>query len=218
MAQYSPAQLLINGGFESGNFAGWTLFNTVGSETCYGLEEGGTVVTQVVSFDTAGAGAPSNSAEFEVGETSGIIGGGGLGQGAGIYQDVTLEAGEVNISLAIGATSSGENYDAGTFELLLDGNVLACNELGMISAGQTIRSTLGYRGDVTAGMHQFAIDMRRGYGTDSSTPFQYLANIQMSETPVPEPSVFWILAFGVVGWRPVFFRGWSKKEADFRDF
>src|SRR5262249_55483635 len=81
---------LVNGGFETGDLTGWTLFNTA---------LGGTALADVVSFDTAHTGAPSQSARFEVGETSGGIGGGGLGQGAGIFQDVSLLAGQLNIAL-----------------------------------------------------------------------------------------------------------------------
>ena len=188
---------LINGNFETGDFTGWTEFNTVGGSTPYGQEAGGTSAYQVVSFDTAGTGTPSDSAEFEVGEVSGVVGGGGLGQGAGIYQYVPLNAGQLNISLDIAATSPGNNADAGTFELLLDGVVVASNPLGGIGFNQTIRSTLGYSGVITAGPHQIAIDMRRGYGTEGGdTPYEYLDNIVLSGTAVPEPCTISLLGFG----------------------
>jgi hypothetical protein len=53
MAGATRAQL-VNGNFETGDLTGWTLFNTVGSGTPYGTEQGGTAVAQAVPFDTAG--------------------------------------------------------------------------------------------------------------------------------------------------------------------
>ena len=189
MAVAAPAQL-INGNFETGDFTGWTEFNT---------SAGGTSVFQVAQFDTAGTGTPSYAAEFEVGEVSGGIGGGGLGQGAGIYQNVSLTAGLLNLSLDIAATSPGNNADAGTFQLLLDGNVVASQPMGPISFNQTIRSTLDYSGNVTAGTHQIAIDIRRGYGTESpDTPFEYLDNVTLGGTAAPEPSAALLFAIGGV--------------------
>jgi len=197
MVETTQAQL-INGNFETGDFTGWTEFNTVGGSTPYGQEAGGTALYQVVPFDTAGTGSPSYSAEFEVGEVSGVIGGGGLGQGAGIYQYVPLNAGQLNISLEIAALSPSNNGDAGTFELLLDGNVVASNPLGGIDYNQTIRSTLSYSGVISAGTHQIAIDIRRGGGTEyPDTPFEYLDNIVLSGTAVPEPAAALFMAVGL---------------------
>lgn len=206
MAETTPAQL-INGNFETGDLTGWTLFNTVGSNTPYGLERGGTALAQAVSFDTVGTGVPSYGAEFEVGETAGVVGGGGLGQGAGIYQYVPLNAGQLNISVDIAATSPGNNADAGTFELLLDGNLIASDALNSISVSQTFRSTLSYSGTVAAGTHQIAIDMRRGYGMGyGNTPYQFLDNVVLTGTAVPEPAetlfLFLGLAMIAVGIRP----------------
>jgi hypothetical protein len=187
----APAQL-VNGNFAAGDFTGWTLFNT---------QHGGSAITpQVVQFDTAGTGAPVNSAEFEAGETSGTIGGGGLGQGAGLYQYVALGAGQLDISLDIAAFDMSDlnnvaNADAGTFELLLDGNLVASHAFGSISLSQTERSALSYSGMVAAGTHEILIDMRRGYGTlGGDTPYQYLANVSLSVTPAPEPGVLGLLA------------------------
>lgn len=220
MAGTARAQILINGNFETGDFTGWTEFNTVGGSTPYGQEAGGTSVYQVVQFDTAGTGTPSYAAEFEVGEVSGVIGGGGLGQGAGIYQDVTLNAGTLNISLDIAATSPANSADAGTFQLLLDGNVVASEDLGGIDVGQVIRSTLDYSGNITSGTHQIAIDMRIGYGTEyGDTPFQYLDNVTLSGTAVPEPNAALLFALGgfiVIPIRAIAKRRAAKSNCNFQ--
>ncbi len=195
MARTARAQQLHNGNFETGDFSGWTEFNTVGGSTPFGQEAGGTALYQVGAFDTAGTGTPSYAAEFEVGEVSGVIGGGGSGQGAGIYQNVLLRSGQLNIFLDIAATSGGNNADAGTFELLLDGNVVASDPMGGIGFNQTIRSTLDYSGNITAGTHQIAVDIRRGYGT-GSTPVEYLDNITLGGTAVPEPNAALLFTLG----------------------
>jgi hypothetical protein len=193
-APSSQAQL-INGNFETGDLSGWTLYNTSGPGSPFGDGQGGTAVAQAVLFDTAGPGIFSLSAQFEVGETAGPIGGGGLGQGAGIYQNVLLNAGQLNIALNIAASSSGNNGDAGTFRLLLDGNVVSSNAFGGINFGQTLRSTLSYAGAVAAGTHAIAVEMRRGgeIGT-GNTPYQYLDDITIAGTAVPEPTTV-ILTF-----------------------
>jgi hypothetical protein len=180
---------LINGNFATGDFTGWTLINT---------SNGGSALTQVTLFDTAGTGVPTYSAEFEAGEVSGGEGGGGLGQGAGISQDVLLGAGQLGISLDIAATTPGNNADAGTFELFLDGKVVASHAFGGISVGQTLRSTLDYTGTITAGTHDIAIEILRGYGAEyPDTPFEYLANAELSGSAVPEPSAAALAAFGL---------------------
>jgi hypothetical protein len=180
---------LINGNFATGDFTGWTLINTA---------NGGSALTQVTLFDTAGTGVPTYSAEFEAGEVSGGEGGGGLGQGAGISQDVLLGAGQLGISLDIAATTPGNNADAGTFELFLDGIVVASHAFGGINVGQTLRSTLNYTGTITAGTHDIAIEILRGYGAEyPDTPFEYIANVELSGSAVPEPAGASLAALGL---------------------
>ena len=115
--------------------------------------------------------------------------------------------GQLTISLDIAAQDTyaqgnpQDNADAGAFELLLDGSVAANNALGGIFRLQTIRSTLTYSGPVEAGTHEIATDMRRGWGTDgtvSPTPYQYLDNIELLVTPVPEPSSTLVAALGLI--------------------
>lgn len=181
---------LINGDFETGNLSGWTFIST---------SNGVSALTEVGLFDTAGTGTPSDSAIFEVGEGHLVGLGGGLGEGAGLSQNVLLlHSGQLNIFLNIAASSEGNNRDAGTFELFLDGNVVANHAFGEIGMDQTLRSTLSYSGPVTVGAHNIAIEMLRGYEAQTpETPFQYLDNVTLSVTPSPEPSVSALAILGM---------------------
>jgi hypothetical protein len=133
-----------------------------------------------------------------VGETSGIIGGGGLGEGGGILQNVLLNAGQINLHADIAATSSGNNADGGTFRLLLDGSAVASHAFGGINVSQTLRSQLNYSSAVTPGTHQIAIEMRRGYGIGiNDTPYQFVDNVTLTGSAVPEPSTIALGAGGL---------------------
>ncbi|MGA3007565.1 MAG: hypothetical protein ABSE59_06705 [Opitutaceae bacterium] len=173
---------LLNGDFSTGDFTGWTLFDTA---------NGGIGNPAVVPFDTAGTGTLSNSAMFEVGQINGQIGG-GIAQGGGIFQNVTLGSGILNISLnAATQAVSDINADDGTFELILDGNVVDTWASGpnLDNANQIFRSTLSYSGEINAGVHEVEIEMVRGYGTESGdTPYQYIDNVTLEV--IPEPSAY----------------------------
>ena len=176
---------IINGDFQTGDLTGWTTFNT---------PNGGTDFDDVVLYDVAGTGTPSLSARLEVGETSGPIGGGGLGEGAGIQQAVVTGAGTLTISANI--ATEGGNADTGTFELLLNGKVVSTYAFG----GASGSSSLSYSGSVAAGSNVIAIDARRGYGIGfENTPFQYIDNVVLGGNAVPEPSTLALLVAGAVG-------------------
>jgi hypothetical protein len=176
----SATAQLVNGNFATGNLNGWTVFNDT---------NGTTGPASVVPFDIAGTGTATNCAQFEVG--SAVV---GLGCGGGISQSVSLAAGQLTIFLNLAAYNpdpTNANGDAGTFELVLDGNAVVTNSLGGIDIFQTIRSTINYSASVTAGTHQIAIDMQRKYSSNSDandgkplSPYQYLANIAISGSAV----------------------------------
>lgn len=185
----SSRVLLVNGDFQTGDFTGWTFFTT---------SQGGVGQATVVSFDTANTGTASDSARFEAGQTSGTVT--GARYGGGIFQDVTLGSGQLNVSLDIAAESPGLNGDGGTFELLLDGSVVASHTFGSMAAMQPQWSTLSYSGTGAAGVHELRIELLRGsYLQVGETPYQYLDNIRLSGSAVPEPSIVWFALLGVTG-------------------
>src|SRR5579859_2840268 len=143
---------LVNGGFETGDFTGWTTFDTA---------HGHTAVEQVVLFDTSGSGSASRSAQFNVGTLTV-----GSSEGSGIEQNVLLSSGTLNISSDIAVSSTIGNSDAGTFELLLNGTVVASHAFGSLGNSQVARGHLNYSATVSAGTYLIAIDMRRAYATD----------------------------------------------------
>ena len=180
----SQAAQLVNGDFQTGDFTGWTFFTT---------SQGGLGQPTVVLFDTANIGTPSLSARFEAGQTNGVVT--GAKYGGGIFQNVTLGPGQLNISLDIAASSPGVNGDGGTFELLLDGSVVASHSFASMAPNQPQWSTLSYSGSVTAGVHDIEVELLRGsFLQIGETPYQYLDNIQLSGTAVvPEPSTVSLL-------------------------
>lgn len=180
VASVAAQAQLINGNFETGDFTGWTVFTDTNGDTGN---------PAVVQFDTAGTGTASYSAQFEVGIASFPVDS-NLGSGGGISQNVTLNAGELHICANLAAYCPGSitNHDAGNFELMLDGNVVATNFLGLIASGQTIRSNLNYSGTIAAGTHEIAIDIRRPYLNSAGlTPYEYLDNITATVVVPPNP-------------------------------
>jgi hypothetical protein len=184
---------LLNGDFATGNLSHWTTFVTANGNlgSYYGLPN-------VVSFDVAGTGTSSYAAQFQVGEVSHNS----TAQGGGIYQTFNCSAGQyfiyADIAAIFTAGPSTNNYSAGLFTLLMDGAAIDSTDLGSISGGQTLRSTLDATIPLSQGSHQLRIEITRPWlngGGFAYTPLEYLDNIQA--TPVPEPSGILLEALGL---------------------
>ena len=80
----------------------------------------------VDQFNTTGLGS-SLSAHFNVGQEDALP---NNEAGGGIFQDVTLNSGTLNISVDIATQSNTNNADGGEFQLLLDGVVLDSHAFG----------------------------------------------------------------------------------------
>jgi hypothetical protein len=183
MYQGAQAQSLVNGSFASGNLAGWTVFTTSGGTN--GIYGG---YPQVASFNVTGGGA-QNAALFNVGSG-----------GGGITQDITFAKSETfSFSADFASTSVSNNADGGTFDLLVDNNIVASDAVGFIGVGDTVRGSLSTSGGLSAGQHVFGMEITRAYGSGGvdSTPSQYVTNFTLTPAAAPEASTLVGFATGI---------------------
>lgn len=159
--------LIVNGDFETGDMSGWSTFVTANGGLGIGYPS-------VVSFDVSGNGA-SNAAKFKVGQ---IVFTAGVSEGGGIYQPFTFSGGEVAINMDIAVQADSANGTAGLFELFVDGVLLDSFDFGDIVAATTERASLGYSGELAAGVHELRVEMTRTARV-GPTPYQYLDNISV---------------------------------------
>ncbi len=196
---------LSNGNFATGNLTDWSVFTTSNGTNGPGLPA-------VASFDTTGTG-DSNSAEFLVGHVSGQ-GDNGEG-GGGLLQSFNVPvAGFYTATAAIASYYGGDNADAGDFSILVDGTLLANDNIGTILFGQTLRDTLVGSIDLAPGSHTYEILITRDADAElGDSPNQYVTNLTLS--PVPEPgSIALLLAGGLCllacAWRRRRQAAWAK--------
>ena len=83
---------------------------------------------------------------------------------------------------------------------MIDGTVESTTDLGALSAAGTILGTLsGSFSVATSGTHQLEILITRPFLADSTTPFQYLDNIAINSSAIPEPASLMLGALGMAG-------------------
>jgi len=188
---HAAAQIVqfVNGGFETGDFTGWTL----------GLTSGGATAQQIVtSFDVDGPGPLLNSlaAQFSVGRATGVTTG---EHGVTLVQTLSLQAGVTytfDFDWAATRTVTTNNAQGGIFALMVD-----TTEITRQAAGDTSSSAPHY-GHVTgsftpvnSGNYSVGAWIIRPFTVPAPTTlFQTVDNFVVST--VPEPSSLALLALG----------------------
>lgn len=189
------ANLVVNGNFDTGTLAGWTVFTTANGTTGAGLPN-------VVSFNTSGGGA-SNAAHFDVG-TNVLT----SQQGGGLSQTfMAPTAGTYNLSEDFASQDDANglvNSDAGTFSLLIDGVTVATDSFGAFATAQQIlMGSFSVSVNLTAGPHTLETEITRVFNTGgSATPDEYVDNISLTSpggSQVPEPNSLILLGSGALG-------------------
>lgn len=188
---------IINGGFDTGNMAGWTPFTTSNGTL------GDLPLPQVAMFDVDGDAQASDSLKLSVGYNIAPCSFPGFGcplptEGGGIRQSIFLNGGihlfSADIAVENTFLSGGFNQDGGTFSLMLDGVVLDTLSVGKILAGSIQGGALAFNGFVAEGFHDFQVLVTRNYAQADSLLFQYVDNIAVAR--IPEPGTLGLLAMG----------------------
>ncbi len=194
----AQAGVVTNGNFENG-INGWTPFQTANA---------GFIFHAPALFDTNGDGNDSGAGKVNAGVATidGTFGGGGF------MQFVGLSAGSVTIKADIATHDrDSSNAQGGLFELIFDGNVVASHDFGFIIDGVetnpvTARATLEATIDIlVAGDYEMSFLVTRSLQNEFGglpglpTPRQYLDNVRLSGTSVPEPGTWALLGGALFG-------------------
>ncbi|NQT38245.1 MAG: tandem-95 repeat protein, partial [Planctomycetes bacterium] len=154
---------LINGNFELGDLTGWTIYTTAGGTL------GGAGFPDIVGYDTNNDRVATESFQTMVGNG-----------GGGIYQNIYLNAGEVMVTANVAVDSQVDHPEAGLFELLVDGTVVASYNFGSITADEPEHVSLGGRTTVAPGEHDIRVRITRsGASAFGSTPFGFVDNVSV---------------------------------------
>ena len=199
-------QVVTNGTFDAG-VTGWTSFVTAnGTITDPPSPPAGPPTSEqatTASFDVTGSGA--NSALF-------LNAGGksfsGTQQGGGVFQTFSTVGGIATFSADIAAWTRANSLGIGLLSVLIDNVVMASYDFGNADGSNgpvTLRSTLGFTTDLTAGSHTLTLLATRAFAPASGVTNQYFDNVSLdvAQTPLPAALPMFISGLGVVGalWR-----------------
>lgn len=162
-------QPFTNGDFATGDFSGFTLYETNNGHTS----------TSVVVTNITASGAPNYAAQI----AAGVTGSNHIGndEGGGFYQAISLQDGSLNVAMDIAADSSNGNGGGGIVEILFDGVSMASHNFGSLSKNTKEYATLSFNlPNVTEGAHELRIQSTRQYLTTSV--YHQIDNIVLSGT------------------------------------
>ncbi|MBL8232044.1 MAG: hypothetical protein JNL98_26345 [Bryobacterales bacterium] len=169
------AAALINGDFSTSDLTGWAYYLTTNGDDGFG---------DVSSFDTTGGGA-SPAARFRIGQA--LFG--GPAAGAGIRQSLLLLPGSYTLTADIASHLPWAiaNSSGGILSVFLDGSNIYSFDFGSIEGLAVERSSFSVPVVIgSAGSFEFAFEFTRRYIQATSTPVNYIDNIQLS-AEAPEP-------------------------------
>lgn len=165
--------LFSNGDFSSG-FTGWTQRNTSNGVGSPGF---------IVGFQTNPGLPVSPAARHVVGQQVYRI---GQREGVELVQYLNLQSGcsyQASFDWAAQADPLYHNGEGGIFEILVDGQSIAYDAVGIIGAGSLVRRSLSVQFAVQRnGAHEVGARISRPHIVDPVSPRQYVDNFSMSST------------------------------------
>ena len=199
-------QVLTNGTFDTG-VTGWTSFVTAnGTITDPPSPPVGPPMSEQATtrlFDVTGSGA-SDALFLNAGGESFT----GTQQGGGVTQTFSTVGGVATFSADIAAWTRANSLGIGLLSVLLDGVLMDSHDFGNAdgsSGAVTLRSTLGFTTDLSAGSHTLTLLATRGFAPASGVTNQYFdnASLDVAQTPLPAALPMFLSGLGVVGalWR-----------------
>lgn len=171
-ASSSLAQnLFTNGEFASG-FTGWTQRNTAN-----GLGSPGSIV----NFQTNQGQPASPAARYVVGQRVYYI---GQAEGVELVQQPSLVSGgtyEITCDWAAVSHPQYINGEGGIFEILVDGQSIAYDRVGIIPSNTTVRGTLTVQFTAQRnGAHEIGARISRPHTIDPYSPTQYVDHFSLT--------------------------------------
>lgn len=172
---------LINGNFETGDLTGWTPLDTHGA-----LQQ------EVISSPSSFA-PPLSSYSYKIRPGSQSL-------DAGISQSVnTIIGGTYSWSIDIAARElQASQFALGTFELFLDGTVVASKTL---TNGSSWSSSFSGDYIATDSAVDFQLIFNRPHGSFTANPQWFADNavFDLVSAPIPSPQTIWLLGIGLLG-------------------
>lgn len=208
-----PAQaveVLTNGDFSSG-LTGWTSYTTANGTITEIPSSPPTAVTpqvaQVASFNVTGSGS---SAALFLNAGAFMPPYGSSQQGGGVTQTFLTTGGLATFSANIAWDyTRTSNAGFGLMSVLLDGVVMDTVDFGTHTGPATLRDTLDFTADLTAGNHTISLQATRPFAPARGVNSEYFDNVSLNVVaPVPEPSTWAMLILGFAG---IGFMAYRKK-------
>jgi hypothetical protein len=194
-------EVITNGDFQSG-LTGWTSYTTANGTIAATPSMPGAPQPQnasVVAFNVTGSGA-SNALFLNAGKINPPYNS-APGAGGGVLQTFTTTGGMATFSADIAAFTRVNGLTAfGLMSVLLDGVVLDSFDFVGPGTSTTLRNTLDFTTNLTAGQHTIQLQATRIFAPGAGVTSQYFDNVSLDvEAAVPEPSTWAMLILGFVG-------------------